>query len=158
MRTFQQAAAVFCIACIGTELVTLLVGPIRAVRCIKMAAGLYILTVFLSLLVNVPKTLRAAMPGASASVSAASWETVDTQILTRAEKQLETFCTEQCRQKFGVEIQLAVTLEESDLQTAVTRVSVGFPAGCDAAAKQAVLDFLQQELGVLPTVVEETIP
>lgn len=158
MQMLQQATAIFCVACIGTELVALLVGPIRTVQCIKMAAGLYILTVFLSLLSGTPKALRSLTLEISAPAAAASWGTAEAQILTRAEQQLETHCTEQCRQQFGVEIQLAIRLEETNRQTVVTQASVAFPTECGTAEKQAALKFLQQELGTQPTVVEGAMP
>ena len=48
MQAFQRAAAVFCMACIGAELVSLFGGQGWAGRCIKAVAGLYILAVLLA--------------------------------------------------------------------------------------------------------------
>ena len=157
MQTFQRAAAVFCIACIAAELITLLVGSVRAARCIKAAAGLYILAVLLSLLPGIPKTVTAALPDAAVvPSSSAQWELSEAHILSRAAEQLETLCITQCRAQYGVEIQADIVLETTGQQAAVTRAVITFPAGCDAATQKAVLDFLQQELGTAPTAAEET--
>ena len=43
MEQLKAAAAVFCTACICAELVGQLLGDTRGRRCIKGAAGLYIL-------------------------------------------------------------------------------------------------------------------
>ena len=158
MQTFQRAAAVFCIACIAAELVTLLVGSLRAARCIKAAAGLYILAVLLSLLPGIPKEIITSLPDAEAASSSSQWELPEGQILADAAEQLETLCAMQCRQQYGVEIRADITLETIDRQAVVAQAVITFPTGCDARTKKAVLDFLQQELGTVPTAAEETIP
>ena len=158
MQAFQRAAAVFCMACIGAELVGLFGGQGWAGRCIKAVAGLYILAVLLSQLPRLPGNVRAAFSGgaAPASASCTQPDTLETQILRRAETQLAERCTAQCRQQFGLEVQVSVTLEKTGQTGVAARAAAAFPAGCTAAQKQAVLAFLQQQLGAAPTAVEET--
>ena len=156
MQAVRHAAAVFCMACISTELITLLAGSARTVRGIKTIAGLYILAVLLSQLPGIPKAVKAAVPSTSAVSSALQWEPTEQQILSRAQTQLEAFCVEQCRQKFGVEVRASITLEAVDQQVCVTQAVITFPAACGERTRKAALDLLQQELGIAPTGVEET--
>lgn len=63
MQAFQRAAAVFCMACIGAELVSLFGGQSWAGRCIKAVAGLYILAVLLAQLPHLPGKVMTAFRG-----------------------------------------------------------------------------------------------
>ena len=159
MQAFQRAAAVFCMACIGAELVSLFAGQSWAGRCIKAVAGLYILAVLLAQLPRLPGRVAAAFSGntAPAAVSAARPNTLETEILTEAKAQLEAYCTAQCSQQFGLDVRVSVTLEKAGQQVVVKKVVAAFPAGCTAAQKQAVLSFLQQTLGA-STAAEESTP
>lgn len=159
MQAFQRAAAVFCMACIGAELVSLFGGQGWAGRCIKAVAGLYILAVLLAQLPHLQGRVAAAFSGntAPAAMSAAQPDALETEILTETEAQLEAYCTAQCRQKFGLDIRMTVTLEKTGQQVVVKKAVAAFPAGCTAAQKQAALSFLQQTLGA-PTAVEESTP
>ena len=143
MQAFQRAAAVFCIACIGAELVSLFGGQSWAGRCIKAVAGLYILAVLLAQLPHLPGKVMTAFSGdtAPAVTSTARPDALETEILTETKVQLEEYCTAQCRQ-----------------QVMVKKAVAAFPAGCTAAQKQAVLSFLQQTLGTAPTAAEESAP
>ena len=105
MRTFQAAAAVFCLACICTETVTLLVGSGWARRCIKALAGLYILIVLLQLLPSartelgkwtVPQSTPVSLPG------------LEDQILADAQSRLEAQLESECRQQFGLDAVIRV--------------------------------------------------
>lgn len=154
MKALQHAAAVFCIACISTELITLLVGSCRAARCIKAAAGLYILTVLFSVLPGLPAKLTAAAQLPTTAQPESFWEQTQTQILTDAKTQLEEQCMAECRQRFGVEIHLTLTLAAAERGTSIRQAVVEFPAKCGADTKRAVLGYLQQELGTLPTEAE----
>ena len=84
MQVFQRAAAVFCMACIGAELVGLFAGQSWAGRCIKAVAGLYILAVLLAELPHLPGKVLTAFSGNTAPVatSAAQRDTLETEILT----------------------------------------------------------------------------
>ena len=166
MQTFQRAAAVFCMACIGAELVSLFGGQSWAGRCIKAVAGLYILAVLLAQLSHLPGKVMTAFSGntAPAATSTAQPDALETEILTETKAQLEEYCTAQCRQQFGLDIRVMVTLEKAGQQVErfdapeADNAVAAFPAGCTAAQKQAVLSFLQQTLGIAPTAAEESAP
>ena len=159
MQAFQRAAAVFCMACIGAELVSLFGGQSWAGRCIKAVAGLYILAVLLAQLPHLPGKVLTAFSGntAPAALSAIQSDALETEILTGAETRLEEYCAAQCRQQFGLDIRVSVTLEKAGQQVVVKKAVVTFPAGCTDAQKQAVFSFLQQTLGV-PAAAEESTP
>jgi len=159
MQAFQRAAAVFCMACIGAELVSLFGGQGWAGRCIKAVAGFY----FGASLWRPPPPLRggvaAAFSGntAPAALSAIQSDVLETEILTQTKARLEEYCAVQCRQQFGLDIRVTVTLEKAGQQVVVKKAVAAFPAGCTAAQKQAALSFLQQTLGA-PTAAEESTP
>ena len=160
MQAFQRAAAVFCMACIGAELVSLFAGQSWAGRCIKAVAGLYILAVLLAQLPRLPGKVLTALSGniAPSAMSAAQPDAMETEILTGAEAQLEEYCAAQCRQQFGLDIRVTVTLEKAGQQVVTKKAVIAFPAGCTTAQKQAVLSFLQQTLGTAPTAAKESAP
>ena len=160
MQAFQRAAAVFCMACIGAELVSFFAGQSWAGRCIKAAAGLYILAVLLAQLPHLPGRVAAAFSGntAPAALSAIQSDVLETEILTQTKARLEEYCAVQCRQQFGLDIRVTVTLEKAGQQVVVKKAVAAFPAGCTAAQKQAALSFLQQTLGTAPTAAEESTP
>lgn len=160
MQAFQRAAAVFCMACIGAELVSFFAGQSWAGRCIKAAAGLYILAVLLAQLPHLPGKVLTAFSGSTAPavLSAMQSDTLETDILTETETRLAEYCTAQCRQQFGLDASMTVTLEKAGQQVVVKKVVAAFPAGCTAAQKQAALSFLQQTLGTAPTAAEESTP
>ena len=159
MQVFQRAAAVFCMACIGAELVSLFGGQSWAGRCIKAVAGLYILAVLLAQLPYLPGKVMTAFSGntAQSATSTAQPDALETEILTEAKAQLEAYCTAQCRQQFGLDIRVTVALEKAGQQVVVKKAVAAFPAGCTTAQKQAVLSFLQQTLDA-PATAEESIP
>ena len=158
MQAFQRAAAVFGMACIGAELVSFFAGQSWAGRCIKAAAGLYILAVLLAQLPRLPGKVLTAFSGSTAPavLSAMQSDTLETDILTETETRLAEYCTAQCRQQFGLDAR--VTLEKAGQQVVVKKVVAAFPAGCTAAQKQAALSFLQQTLGTAPTAAEGSTP
>ena len=160
MQAFQRAAAVFCMACIGAELVSFFAGQSWAGRCIKAAAGLYILAVLLAQLPHLQGRVAAAFSGntAPAALSAIQSDVLETEILTQTKARLEEYCAVQCRQQFGLDIRVTVTLEKAGQQVVVKKAVAAFPAGCTAAQKQAALSFLQQTLGTAPTAAEGSTP
>ena len=159
MQVFQRAAAVFCMACIGAELVSLFGGQSWAGRCIKAVAGLYILAVLLAQLPRLPGKVMTAFSGNTAPVatSAAQRDTLETEILNETKAQLEAYCTAQCSQQFGLDVRVSATLEKAGQQVMVKKAVAAFPAGCTAAQKQAVLSFLKQTLDA-PAAAEESAP
>lgn len=160
MQAFQRAAAVFCMACIGAELVSFFAGQSWAGRCIKAAAGLYILAVLLAQLPRLPGKVLTAFSGSTAPavLSAMQSDTLETDILTETETRLAEYCTAQCRQQFGLDIRVTVTLEKAGQQVVVKKAVAALPTGCTAAQKQAVFSLLQQTLGTAPTAAEESAP
>ena len=128
MRTFQAAAAVFCLACICTETVTLLVGSGWARRCIKALAGLYILIVLLQLLPSartelgkwtVPQSTPVSLPG------------LENQILADAQSRLEAQLESECRQQFGLDAVIRVILEQDGQTLQAVQASMSLPAGLE---------------------------
>mgnify|MGYP000863405706 FL=1 len=140
MRTFQAAAAVFCLACICTETVTLLVGSGWARRCIKALAGLYILIVLLQLLPSARTELGKWTVPQSTPVS-----------LPGLEAQLES----ECRQQFGLDAVIRVILEQDGQTLQAVRASMTVPAGSSTALCREAADYLQQRLGVEPSLQTE---
>lgn len=159
MQALRQAAVTFCMACIGAELLTLLAGDSRLARCIKTAAGLYILAVLISLLPGSPAGVRSVLSAVKTEVPAvADMENTEAQLLSCAQTQLEQECEARCRRKFGAEVQVSVTLEAVGQEAVVTKAAVQFPPACETVQKQQIRSYLQQELGVLPAAVGETEP
>ena len=128
MQAFQRAAAVFCMACIGAELVSLFGGQSWAGRCIKAVAGLYILAVLLAQLPHLPGKVMTAFSGntAPAATSTAQPDALETEILTETKAQLEEYCTAQCRQQFGLDIRVTATLKKAGQQVVVKRLLLPF--------------------------------
>ncbi len=118
-------------------------------RCIKAVAGLYILAVLLAQLPHLQMgRVAAAFSGntAPAALSAIQSDALETEILTETKAQLEEYCTAQCRQQFGLDIRVTVTLEKAGQQVVVKRL-LPFPAGCTAAQKQAALSIFAADAG-----------
>ena len=95
---------------------------------------------------------------APAATSTAQPDARETEILTETKAQLEEYCTAQCRQQFGLDIRVTVTLKKAGQKVVVKKAVAAFPADCTAAQKQVVLSFLQQTLGTAPTAAEESAP
>jgi len=108
---------------------------------------------------HLPGKIMTAFSGntAPATLSAAQSDALETEILTGAETRLEEYCAAQCRQQFGLDIRVSVTLEKAGQQVVVKKAVAAFPAGCTDAQKQAVFSFLQQTLGA-STAAEESTP
>ena len=145
MQAFQNAAAAFCIACICAEVTALLTGTGWAGRCIKAVAGLYILVVLFRLAPGVKPELKSAMEAVPSSVCIQSAEI---SLLQKAQERLESSLRTECMQRFGVPIELDITLMQEEGQT-VQAGSVGFTilSECTDAEKQQVAAYLQEALG-----------
>ena len=142
MQAFQNAAAAFCIACICAEVTALLTGTGWAGRCIKAVAGLYILVVLFRLAPGAKPELKSAMEAVPSSVQSA-----EISILQKAQERLESSLRTECMQRFGVPIELDITLMQEG-QT-VQAGSAGFTilSECTDAEKQQVAAYLQEALG-----------
>ena len=104
------------------------------------------------------KIFRDALPAAGTNCTLKAELPLETEILTEAKAQLEAYCTAQCRQQFGLDIRVTVTLEKAGQQVVVKKAVAALPTGCTAAQKQAVFSLLQQTLGTAPTAAEESAP
>ncbi len=143
MHTIQTAAVVFCLACICAETVTFFVGSGWARRCIKAAAGLYILVVFLQVIPGLGKDLRRAELPSQAPVSLPGAES---QILLQTERKLEQNLAAECEERFGITVQLEITLEQTGQELSVSQVTMTVPPGSSASAQKQAADYLFQEL------------
>lgn len=152
MQAFQRAAAVFCMACIGAELVSFFAGQSWAGRCIKAAAGLYILAVLLAQLPRLPGKVLTAFSGntAPAAVSAARPDTLETEILTEAKAQLEAYCTAQCRQQFGLDIRVTITLEKAGQQVVVKKLLLPYRRAAPPPKSRRCSAFCSRHWAPLP--------
>ena len=152
MQAFQRAAAVFCMACIGAELVGLFAGQSWAGRCIKAVAGLYILAVLLAQLPHLPGRVLTAFSGntAPAALSAAQSDALETEILTGAETRLEDSLQQTIRQIWGTETGLQIRLTSDGTAAQAQQVWVEFRPECSAEMQEQILNFLEQELGTRP--------
>ena len=144
MQALERAAAVFCTACICAELLSRFVGQGWGQKCIKAVAGLYILVVLFRLAPGVKPELKSAMEVVPSSVHIQSAET---SILQKAQERLESSLRTECMQRFGVPIELDITLTQEG-QT-VQAGSAGFTilSECTDAEKQQVAAYLQEALG-----------
>ena len=90
MQALTHAVAVFCIACLCAELLTLFVPPSSsgwARRCIKAVAGLYILVVFARALPRVEVELQKFIPPQAQPVSFGTLEDiVESEVARLAEE------------------------------------------------------------------------
>lgn len=144
MQSFQNAAAVFCIACICAEVTALLTGTGWAGRCIKAVAGLYILVVLFRLAPGVKPELKSAM---EAVPSSACIQSAETTILQKAQERLESSLQAECMQRFGVPIELDVTLTQEGQIVQAGSVDFIILSECTEAEKQQVAAYLQEALG-----------
>ena len=144
MQALERAAAVFCTACICAELLSRFVGQGWGQKCIKAVAGLYILVVLFRLAPGVKPELKSAMEAVPSSVHIQSAEI---SILQKAQERLESSLRTECMQRFGVPIELDITLTQEG-QT-VQAGSAGFTilSECTDAEKQQVTAYLQEALG-----------
>ncbi len=147
MHTIQTAAVVFCLACICAEIVTLFVGSGWARRCIKAAAGLYILVVFLQVIPGLGKDLRRIELPAQAPVTLPGAES---QILLQTKRELEQKLEAACGERFGITVQLEIALEQTGQEISVAQVIMTVPPGSSASAQKQAADYHFQELGKEP--------
>ena len=144
MHAFQTAASAFCIACICAEITTLLVGAGWAGRCIKAVAGLYILVVLFRLAPGAKPELKSAMEVVPSSVRIQSAEI---SILQKAQERLESSLRTECMQRFGVPIELDITLTQEGQTIQAGSAVFTILSECTDAKKQQVAAYLQEALG-----------
>lgn len=153
MQQLQRAAALFCLACVGAELAAQLAGAPNVRKCIKALAGLYILTVLLRMVPQLPETLD--LPAFSGQPVQFA-QTAEQAALQVAEEQLNEQLRAECARRFGTEVQASVTLRQDGNTVEAKQVSLAVPAGCPIAVRQAIAAYVQQETGTAPIWAEET--
>lgn len=147
MQAFKNATAVFCTACICAEALSQLTGEGWPRRCIKAAAGLYILAVLLCTVPDVKAEFGAfSVPQASAE----NFGTLEQAVISRAEEQLEQTLAAQCFEETGVALRLDITLVQTGGSVEVASVSASLPDGCAEADSLRAAAFLRQSLGTEP--------
>ena len=147
MKAVGSMAAVFCLGCLCAELVSRLVGPGWAGRCIKAVAGLYILVVLFRLLPGKLPELPGKGMSAASPVDLGSAEQM---ILSETETQLETRLAEECRSRFGIPVTVDVTLKEGGGTVSAAAVLVYIPAECPEAVRRELTEYMQNTLAVEP--------
>ena len=147
MKAVGSMAAVFCLGCLCAELVSRLVGPGWAGRCIKAVAGLYILVVLFRLLPGKLPELPGKGMSATSPVDLGSAEQM---ILSETETQLETRLAEECRSRFGIPVTVDVTLKEGEGTVSAAAVLVYIPAECPEAVRRELTEYMQNTLAVEP--------
>lgn len=151
MRQLTQASALLCTACIAAELIAQLTDSGWPRRCIKAAAGLYILVVLVQLLPGLRTQWETfALP----AVSAASFGTAEEAVLRQAQEQMELTLAAQCEEETGAAVQLEITLFQTGAGVAVQTVQCRFDAECSPRQRQDALDYLRTALGAEPHTVE----
>lgn len=147
MQTLERTAAMFCMACICAELVSHFAGQGWGRKCIKTAAGLYILVVLAGSLPGVgTQVLLPALP----QPGMVSVGTMKDAILTQAEEELAAELAEKCFQETGVSVTLKITLIQTAGGVAAESVRVLLPEKTDAGKKQKITDFLAGQLQIAP--------
>ena len=145
MQKLEQAAMVFCTACICAELTAQLVGDGWARRCIKVVAGLYILVVFVQVLAAAKGELRMfSLP----QRQAASFGTQEALLLEETKQTLEQNLARQWETENGTPLALDIALQETDGTLAPVSVQALLPASCTEADCCRAAAFLQEALAL----------
>ena len=146
----MRVVTAFCLACVCTELLVQLVEAGWARRCIKVVAGLYILTVL----------LRAISAQWLQPVQAsASIEGVETTILTEAAKRLNEMLAAECEAQTGIPVRVETELEQTPDGIRAARAILWMPPDSPAQVQTQLVQFLQKELSTdAVTAAEEAEP
>lgn len=156
MQGLLRLAASFCLACICSELVSLMTDKGWARQCIKSVAGLYILVVFFSAIGGVSSALvQLEIPQLP---QLDFEEESESYVLSGAKAELDQTLSEQCRQRFGTALQLRTKLQKEEDGEITVQAEVTFPGGTEDETRRQILAWLEQELGVTPDWREETLP
>lgn len=147
MQALRNATAAFCLACICAEVLAQLTVDGWPRRCIKAAAGLYILVVLFHALPAVKSEVAAfSLPQGGA----ASFGSAQENILLAAQSQLAQTLAAQCKEQTGVEVRLMVTLAQNGESVCAAAVEAALPEGCTARQREQVASFLREALGTEP--------
>ena len=136
----MRVVTAFCLACVCAELLVQLVEAGWARRCIKVVAGLYILTV---------QPVQAS----------ASIEGVETTILTEAAKRLNEMLAAECEAQTGIPVRVETELEQTPDGIRAARAILWMPPDSPAQVQTQLVQFLQKELSTdAVTAAEEAEP
>ena len=148
----MRVVTAFCLACVCTELLVQLVEAGWARRCIKVVAGLYILTVLLRAISALPQWLQPVQ--ASASI-----EGVETTILTEAAKRLNEMLAAECEAQTGIPVRVETELEQTPDGIRAARAILWMPPDSPAQVQTQLVQLLQKELSTdAVTAAEEAEP
>lgn len=145
MQQLQRSVAVFCTACICAELVSLLAGSARTRKCIKAAAGLYILV---SLIHALPTLHAQADLFSLPSVPAANFGSAEQAILQRAEQELEQSLSRQLLSETGWSVELNVILMQTVDGVQAVQVTAFLPSDCPDELQTQIQDLINRELQI----------
>lgn len=153
----MRVVTAFCLACVCTELLVQLVEAGWARRCIKVVAGLYILTVLLRAISALPaQTAQWLQP---VQASASSIEGVETTILTEAAKRLNEMLAAECEAQTGIPVRVETELEQTPDGIRAARAILWMPPDSPAQVQTQLVQFLQKGLGTdAVTAAEEAEP
>lgn len=135
----MRVVTAFCLACVCAELLVQLVEAGWARRCIKVVAGLYILTVLLRAISALPARTAQWLQPVQAS---ASIEGVETAILTEAAKRLNEMLAAECEAQTGIPVRVETELEQRhprssrDPVDAAGQPGTGADTACAVSAKR----------------------
>lgn len=147
MQALKEVTAVFCLACVCAEILAQLTAGGWPRRCIKAAAGLYIL---LSLMYALPQA-GAELEGFSMpAVSQYDFGTAEQAVLRQAELELERTAAAQCLEQTGVSVTLDITLVQNGTEVNAGEVKAAFSADTPPAGRQRAAGFLRGLLGAEP--------
>lgn len=149
MQELSRLIIAFCLACICAELVCLLTDTGWTRRCIKVVAGLYILVVFLSSTGAISsERLKLEVPDLKPADLVSKSESF---VLAHAAQELKETLAERCLQRYGIPIRLGVDLQTDEGGEVSARAEVVFPPDTGESVRGRILDWLEAELGDVPT-------
>lgn len=139
----MRVVTAFCLACVCAELLVQLVEAGWARRCIKVVAGLYILTVLLRAISALPARTAQWLQPVQAS---ASIEGVETTILTEAAKRLNEMLAAECEAQTGIPVRVETELEQTPDGIRAARAILWMPPDSPAQVQTQLVQLLQKNL------------
>lgn len=155
MQALKNITAAFCLACVSAEALALLTAKGWPRRCIKAAAGLYIL---LSLMYALPKAGQELKAFSVPQTQVADFGTAEQAVLRQAERQLEESAAAQCLEATDVSVTLDISLAQSGNEVSVKKAMVGFSAEAAPEQREKAIAFLRVALGAEPLPAGEGTP
>ena len=137
----MRVVTAFCLACVCAELLVQLVEAGWARRCIKVVAGLYILTVLLRAISALPARTAQWLQPVQAS---ASIEGVETTILTEAAKRLNEMLAVECEAQTGIPVRVETELERTPDGIRAARAILWMPPDSPAQVQTQLVQFMQK--------------